>query len=284
MDSVAVESVQGPPLTVVAPASKWVALDLLELWRFRELLVTLGLRDLKLRYRQTFLGVSWVVLQPLLGAGLFSMVFGGIAKMKPDGDVPYFLFSFAGMLGWNAFQTTLTKSSMCLIGNSHLVSKVYFPRIALPISTLFAAMIDFCVALPMLAILFLCYRHAPTSSLLLMPVLLLLVLAMAQGVGLFTSALTVQYRDVQYIMPVLVQFLVFACPIAYSVARIPERLRPFYFLNPLASLLAAFRWSVLGVGEVPWNWLAYSVLVTFAVLIAGAYSFRRMEQRFADVI
>lgn len=283
-ESIAINLTQGPPLAVVAPPSRWVALDLRELWRFRELLLTLAWRDMKLRYRQTFLGVSWVIIQPLIGAGLLTMVFSGIAKLPTNG-IPPFLLAFSGMLGWNVFSTTLSKSSTCLIGNAHLVSKVYFPRIALPFSTIFAALIDFSVALPMFAILMLYHHRAPTLAMLSAPLWLLLTLAFAQGIGLFASALTVQYRDVQYILPVLTQFLLFACPIAYSVSVIHNpTIRKYYFLNPLAGLLGEFRWSLLGADPVYWGWVLYSAAVTIVLLIAGAYAFRRMEQRFADVI
>ncbi len=284
-------AVQEPPLAVVGPPSGWVALDLRELWRFRELLFTLGIRDLKLRYRQTAMGVSWVVLQPLISAGLFSFVFGKLAQLPSDG-VPYFIFAFAGTMGWTAFQTTLNKASTCLVGNAHLVSKVYFPRIALPLSITFAALIDFTVSLPMFIIMLVLNRtwHYPLSfGVLLVPVWLFLLMAMAEAIGLFCSALTVQYRDVQYIVPVMVQFLMYATPVAYSVSSISARiqspvLKTLYFLNPLAGLMSAFRWSLLGTGTVYWGYVAYSVVATFVCLVAGAFAFRRMEQRFADVI
>lgn len=292
-DSLAMESVQGPPLAIVAPPSNWVALDLKELWQFRELLLTFGWRDLKLRYRQTFLGVAWVILQPLFGAGIFSFVFGNLAKLPSDG-VPYFLFSFASMMGWNAFQTSLTKSSMCLIGNANLVSKVYFPRIALPFSTVLSALVDFSVALPVLGILILVcshvrpdYHFALTWKILLVPVWLLVLLMLAQGIGLFCSALTVQYRDVQYIVPVVVQFLLFGSPVNYSTARIMDKsplVQHIYFLDPLAGLITAFRACLLGTHELYWGYTLYAVAVTLVILVAGAFSFRRMEQRFADVI
>jgi lipopolysaccharide transport system permease protein len=282
--TLATPAVLRTPISVVEPPSRWAALELHELWRYRELLLTLAGRDFKLRYRQTAMGVSWVVLQPLMAAGIMGLLFGRIAKLPSDG-VPAFLTAFAGMLGWNAFSTTLTKSSSCLVGNAHLVSKVYFPRIVLPISTIFAGLIDFAVSLPVFGILLLLYHYPPTIQMLLVPVWLALVLALATGIGLFTSALTVQYRDVQYIMPVLVQFLLLASPVGYSVSNIKDpQLRFFYFLNPLAGLLSGFRWSLLGTGTVYWGSVAYAVVVTIVLLIAGAFAFRRMEQRFADVI
>jgi lipopolysaccharide transport system permease protein len=271
-------------MSVVEPPSRWAALELRELWRFRELLLSLANRDFKLRYRQTALGVTWVVLQPLMAAGIFAILFGRIAKLS-TGGVPYFLDAFAGMLGWNVFATTVTKSSSCLVGNAHLVSKVYFPRIVLPISTVFAGLIDFAVSLPVFGILLLLYHYPPTIQMLMIPVWLLLILALAQAIGLFTSALTVQYRDVQYIIPVLVQFLMLASPAGYSASNIKDpELRFFYFLNPLAGLLTGFRWSLLGTGTVYWGSVAYAAAMTVVLLVAGAFAFRRMEQRFADVI
>ncbi|HZL35526.1 MAG TPA: ABC transporter permease [Tepidisphaeraceae bacterium] len=286
MTELAVTRISRREHTTIEPASRWVPLELREVWRFRELLVTLAGRDVRLRYRQTALGVAWVVIQPLMAAGVFSLVFGRIAKLGSDG-LPYFLSAFAGMLGWNAFQTTLTKSGSCLLGNSHLVSKVYFPRIVLPLSSIFTALIDFAVAFVMFLILLIIYHHPPSIQLLLLPVWLVLILGLALGVGLFVGGLTVSYRDVQYIMPVMVQFLMFASPIAYSVSNISKlspRMQSLYFLNPLAGYLAAFRWSLLGVGTVPWGYVGYSVVVTVVLLVSGAYSFRHMEQRFADVI
>ena len=285
----AINTLQGPPLAVVEPASKWKALDLKELWRFRELLLTLGLRDLKLRYRQTAMGVSWVILQPLLGAGILSFVFGKLGSFKSDGDVPFFLSTFAGMMGWGAFQTTLTKASTCLIGNSNLVSKVYFPRIALPLSNIFAATIDFCVSLPVFAILLLIFHPVVTWHLLLVPMWLVMMLGLALALGLFTSALTVQYRDVQYIVPVLTSFLMYASPVAYGISNVmasnaADWKKMLYFGNPIAGIMTGFRWSLLGVGEIYWGPVLYSAIMTLVLLVIGAFSFRRMEQRFADVI
>lgn len=271
--------------TSILPATSWVPLELREVWRFRELLVTLASRDVRLRYRQTALGVAWVVLLPLIAAGALSLVFGKMGHMKSDG--PAFLSTFVGMLAWNAFQTTLSKSGSCLIGNAHLVSKVYFPRIVLPISSVFTALIDFAVAFAMYLVLLVIYHWTPGVQVLLFPIWLLLILGLAIGVGLFVGALTVSYRDVQYIMPVLVQFLLFISPVAYSVSnadKLGPLTRTLFFLNPVTGLLAAFRWSLMGVGAVPWGYVAYSAGLTLVLLIGGAYSFRRMEQRFADVI
>lgn len=251
---------------------------------FRDLLLSLAGRDLKVRYKQTALGVTWVILQPLIAAGIFAFVFGGVAKLEAPGAVPYFLFSFVGLLAWNAFSGSLNRASGAMLGNEHLVSKVYFPRLILPISTLFAALIDFAVALGMLGVLLVLFWKLPTVSVLLMPLLLLLMLMLALGIGFAATALAVSYRDIGYIVPVALQFLLYASPVAYALQEVPEQYRAIYLLNPLAPLLEAFRWSVLGVGEVLWGYLAYAAAVSVLTFGLGAFVFKRMERKFADVI
>ena len=269
---------------MIRPQSGWAALNLRELWQFRDLLFTLGGRDIKLRYRQTLLGVIWVVLQPLLGAGIFTIVFGVIGKLKTDG-VPNFVFSFAGLLGLNLFSTTLSKAGVSLVGNAHLVSKVYFPRVALPLSTGFSALVDFAVGLAVMVILLACYRIGPGPGLLLLPCWVGLLLLLGIGVGLWASALTVSYRDVQYVVPVLLMFIQFVSPIGYSVrGNVPQWLVKWYMLNPLAGLIEAFRWSVLGRGDVHWVYVAYAAAVAALCFVGGAVAFKRMERKFADVI
>jgi len=272
------------PYLIVRPARGWAALDLRELWQFRDLLLTLAGRDVRLRYRQTALGIAWVVLQPLLLSGIFTVIFGIIGKM-PTAGIPPFLFSFAGLLGYGAFNSTLTKSSTSLVGNAHLVSKVYFPRLAIPLSTVFSSLIDFTVSLVVVLLLMAFYRVAPTGRMALMPALLVLFLAMGSGLGLFAAALTVSYRDVQYVVPVLVTALQLVSPIGFDSKIIPSWLLPWYMtLDPLAGLVEAFRWSVLGTGTVHWGYVAYSAAFALAVLLVGAAAFKQMERKFADVI
>jgi lipopolysaccharide transport system permease protein len=271
-----------PRLTIRASAG-WRALDLAQVWRYRDLLFTLAVRDLKLRYKQTVLGVAWVVLQPLIGAGIFSFVFGRIAKLPSDG-VPYMVFSYTGMIAWTVFSSTLAKTSACLVGNAHLVSKVFFPRLILPLSTVYSTLVDFAIALGLMSVLMAVYGVVPGAQLLLMPFCLLTILAFAMGVGLLACGLTVRYRDVQYILPVALQFMLYASPVGYSVSAVPENLRQIYMLNPLAPLLEAFRWTLLGTGELDARHLAYAAFVACALLTAGAFAFRRMERTFADVI
>jgi lipopolysaccharide transport system permease protein len=271
------------PYLKIRPSSGWRALDLAQVWQYRDLLLTLAKRDIKLRYRQTFLGVLWVVFQPLMAAGIFSFVFGKVASLPSDG-IPYFMFSFAGLLGWNLFSNTVGKAGGSLLGNAHLISKVFFPRIILPLSSVVSTLIDFAVALAMLAVLMAIYHVAPSSSLLLLPVWLTLLLMLGLGAGLLTSAMGVTYRDIGYIVPVLTQFLLYASPVAYATSAVPPRLRVYYFLNPLSGLLDAFRWSLLGRGEIQWGCVAYSMVFCVALFALGALMFKRMERKFADVI
>ena len=283
------------PHLVIRPSRGWQALDLRQVWQFRDLLSTLAQRDVKLRYRQTALGAIWVVLQPLIAAGIFSFVFGAVAGL-PSGNVPYIVFSYAGLLCWNLFASTLSKCSNVLVANTQLVSKVYFPRLVLPLSTVYSSLIDFGVAALMLAVLMLIYHVAPSWGLLLLPAWILLTLILAVGCGLFLSALMVSYRDVQYIVPVAMNFLLYASPVAYSVAtalaRLQGKVSPAlsawaeraFLANPMAGLLEAFRWSLLGGAAPPWGAVIYSAVCSIVLFVAGAFAFKRMEKRFADVI
>lgn len=272
------------PHLTIQPTAGWQAINLRELWQFRDLLTTLAQRDVKLRYRQTSLGVVWVILQPLLAAGIFSFVFGKVAKLPAPAGIPYLVFSYAGLLAWNAFSSTLGKTSSCLLANSNLVSKVYFPRMALPLSTVFSTLIDFGVALLMMVVLMVINHVVPTVAVLLLPVWLLLVVLLAMGVGLYTSALMVSYRDVGYILPVATNFLLYASPVAYTAARIPAKYKLIFDANPLTGLLEGFRWSLLGTAHPAWSLVGYAAAVSVIVFVLGAFSFKKMERKFADVI
>jgi lipopolysaccharide transport system permease protein len=278
------------PLHTIRPSTGWSALNLREIWQFRDLLITLAGRDVKLRYRQTALGVVWVVLQPLIAAGIFSFVFGKVAGLKSPGVIPYFVFSYAGLLGWQAFSSTLNKASSCLVGNAQLVSKVFFPRLVLPISTVFSTLIDFGVALAMMFLLMAVNHIMPTLAILTLPLWMLLILMMAMGIGMLAAAMMVSYRDVQYILPVLTSFLQYGSPVAYSVIMVMQKLPPqyhsLYMLNPLASLLEGLRWSLLGSSapSPSWNWVIYAAFCACGVFVWGAFGFKKMERKFADVI
>lgn len=270
--------------TIIRPTQGFASLNLREVWQYRDLLLTLAMRDVKLRYRQTALGVVWVVLQPLIAAAIFSVVFGRIGRFSTAGVNP-FLFAYTGMLGWNVFSSTLTKASMCLVGNSQLVSKIYFPRLVLPLSTMFSTLLDFAVALALMAIFMPAFHVVPHAGILLLPVWLLLFMLFAMGLGLVAAALTVSYRDIQYVLPVFVQFFLFACPVAYTTPHIHNKwVSLFYKVNPMTSLLDGFRWSVLGIGHVDSGSLVYGALVIGLLFAWGLVVFRNMERRFADVI
>ena len=272
-------------VTVIEPRRGAVGLDLADVWEYRDLLLTFAQRDVKLRYRQTALGVVWVAAQPLLYALIFNVVFGILAKM-PSGGKPYFLFALAGFMGFSAFSNTLNKASASLVQNSNLVSKIYFPRLVLPLSTVFSTMIDFGVTLVMTLILTLFFHIWPTFALLLLPVWMVLLLTMAIGAGLFTAALMVSYRDVQYVMPIFISLLTYATPVGYSVAgaTVSPLVKLFWQINPLTGLMEGMRWSLLGTDPPSFASIAYAALVAVALLVGGLVSFRRMERRFADVI
>lgn len=281
------------PYVVIRATTGWRALNLREVWQFRDLLLSLGGRDVRVRYKQTALGVVWIVLQPLIAAGLLSFVFGNVAGLKAPGPVPNFLFVFTGFVGWTVFSKTLTRAASSMVGNQQLVSKVYFPRLVLPLSSVLSTLVDFAIALSMLAVLLGLYWHLPGVNVLMMPVCLGFMMMLAMGLGLCATAIAVSYRDVDYLIPVFTQFLMYGSPVAYDVSkvvekveqgRIPEWVLQLYYMNPMVALLEGFRWSVLGVGQVHPGYLAYSAAASLFVFLLGAYAFKRMEKSFADVI
>ena len=272
------------PLRRIRSTTRRTPLDLGELWRYRDLWLTLALRDVKLRYRQTALGVAWVVLLPLLASGIFTLVFGLIARLPSDGS-PYFLFVFAGYLGWNAFQNTLQRCGISLIGNTALVTKVYFPRIILPAASVLASLLDFAVGVVMLLLVMLVRGELPgLASRALVPLFMLLVQLLGLGLGFISAALTVRFRDVQYVLPFLIQLLLYASPVAYGVSAVPEQVRRIYLLNPVAPLLDGLRAALLGRGDVHWLAIGGSALVSVLVFMAGTLFFLHQDRHYADVI
>lgn len=274
------------PHLVIRARRGWVGIDTRELWRFRELLFSLTARDVKLRYKQTALGVIWVVFQPLVAAAIFTYVFSKMANMPtPDTaagkPVPYFLFAFAGMVAWIMFSTCVTKISTVLIQNSGLVSKVYFPRLLLPLSGATGTLVDLAVGAAMLLVMQIVTGIGLTPQWFMAPVFLALLMALALGVGTWAAALCVQYRDVGYMLPVFMQLLMFASPVPWMIR--PERTQLVY-LNPLAGLLDAWRWSVLSTPFPPAWAFWYSTAMAVVALIVGLMVFRRLERNFADVI
>lgn len=271
------------PLHVIRPVGNRVFPDLAEVWRFRDLCLALGKRDVTLRYRQTALGVIWVVLQPLIAGGLFTVVFGKVARLPSDG-LPYFVFAYAGFIAWSAFQNALTRASASLQAQSNLITKVYFPRLVLPISAMLSAMVDFLVALASLAVVLLAFGVQPGLALLTLPFWVALLFAAGLGLGTLAAALSVQYRDLQHALPVLVQLILYASPVAYATSAVPERLLPYFLANPLTGMLDGFRWSVLGSAPPHMTGVALAVVGAAAALVVGAMVFARLERRLADVI
>lgn len=268
---------------VITPPGRLALPQWRELWEAREVFWRFGVRDLKLRYRQTALGVFWVVLQPLLSAGVFSIVFGKIAGLDSDG-VPYFVFSFTGMLAWTLFNGIVGRSAPSLISNQALVSKVFFPRLLVPLSTTLAVLVDVAVAGVLMIGMLVVTGISPGLPILALPFWILVTILMASGLGLAASALMVSFRDIQYIVPFAMQTLLYASPIAYPLSEVSGSLRWLFDLNPLTWVLEGFRWSILGLTmPPPWQFwaAAFTALASFAV---GALVFSKMERGFADVI
>jgi lipopolysaccharide transport system permease protein len=270
------------PVVVVEVKSPWGALDLGELWAYRELLYFLTWRDVKVRYKQTALGVAWVVMQPLLSTAVFTLFLGRLAGVPSDG-APYALFAFAGLVPWTFFNGAVTSSSNSLVGNSHLITKIYFPRGIIPVAAVAARLPDFAVAFAFLAALTLFWGAAPGWGLLMLPVCVALLALLALGLGMATSALNVRYRDVGVMMPLLLQLWMFASPVVYPASLVPEAWQKLYALNPLVGLIGGFRAALLG-GEQDWAALGVAAGVTLALLACAAFLFRRMESHFADVV
>jgi lipopolysaccharide transport system permease protein len=271
------------PVLVIRPSRGWVSLNLRELWEYRELLYFLIWRDVKVRYKQTALGAAWAILQPFLTMVVFSVFFGGLAKVPSDG-IPYPVFSFAALLPWQLFAHALTESGSSLVANQQLITKVYFPRLVIPISAVLAGLVDFGIAFVVLLGMMAYYGITPTAAILTLPLFLLLAIATALAVGLWLSALNVQYRDVRYTLPFLTQFWMYATPIAYPSSIVPERLRPLYGLNPMAGVVEGFRWALLGRAGNVGPMVIVSALAVAVLLIGGLMYFRRMERAFADVV
>lgn len=272
------------PTFTIRPSRGWLPDHPRELWAFRELLRRFAARDITLRYRQTALGVTWVVLQPLLGAGILSFVFGNVADLPGPAGMPYFVFSFAGMVGWTAFSQTLTRSSGSLVANAAMVQKVFFPRLLLPFSTVVSTLVDVAVSLGLMGVLMAIYGVWPGWSILALPLWFAALFVVALGVGLAAAALVVRYRDVGQVLPVMVQLLLFASPVAYALDVVPEGARWLFELNPLSGLLEGLRWSLLGTPAPSLGLAIYAVAASVAVLAVGVAIFSRMERQFADVI
>jgi lipopolysaccharide transport system permease protein len=270
------------PVIRIRPSRGWVPLRLHDLWEYRELLYFLTWRDVKVRYKQTVLGAAWAIIQPVGTMVVFSVFFGSLVKVPSDG-VPYPIFSYAALLPWQYFQGALTQASNSLVGSSNLVSKVYFPRLVVPLASVLAGVVDFVIAFGILIVLMVYYGIVPTAAVVLLPAFFLLAMVTALGVGLWLSALNVSYRDVRYIVPFLVQFWMFATPVAYSSKLLDEPWRTLYGLNPMVGVVEGFRWALLGTAP-PGPMLLVSAVVSVVLLVSGAAYFRRVERTFADLI
>ena len=255
----------------------------MELWEYRELLYFLVWRDVKVRYKQTVLGAAWAVMQPLFIMLVFSLFFGFLAKVPSDG-IPYPIFTFCALIPWQLFANALTETSNSLIGNQNLITKVYFERLVIPIAAVLSGFVDFLIAFVILLGMMFYYGIVPGWSVLILPVFILLAVMTALAAGLWLAALNVQYRDVRYTMTFLVQFWLFATPVAYSSSIVPERWRVLYGINPMVGVVEGFRWALLGKSSPPGAMLLVSSMVVTVLLVGGLYYFRRMEQEFADIV
>ena len=271
------------PEMVIEPAARWPRVDLRELWTYRQLLFFLVWRDLKVRYAQTVLGIGWAVLQPLLSMLVFTVIFGRFAKVPSDG-IPYAVFSLAAVVPWTYFSTAFSTSSNSLVTSANLISKVYFPRLVVPIAPVLAAIVDLLIGFVVLAALMMVYHVAPSpAAIFMVPLLVLLMAITATGVGCWLSALNIQYRDVKHLVPFLSQIWMYASPIVYPVSLVPARRRPFYALNPMVGIVEGFRSVLLQSGPIPWRLLGISAATGTLLLVGGALYFRRTERLFADI-
>lgn len=270
-------------ITRIEPSKGWVPLKLRELWAYRELLYFLVWRDIKVRYKQTALGAAWAIIQPFMTMVVMNLFFGKLAGLGPK-DVPYPIWNFAALVPWTFFAGGLALASNSLVGSSNLIRKVYFPRLTLPIATILAGLVDFALAFGVLLLMMPYFKRVPTWNIVWLPAFLLLALITALGVGLWLSALNVKYRDVRYIVSFLTSFWMFATPISYSIDIVPEKWRAMYGLNPMVGVVEGFRWAMLGTENIPLATIATSALAALAILVSGAFYFRRTEKMFADLV
>ncbi|HEV2915738.1 MAG TPA: ABC transporter permease [Pyrinomonadaceae bacterium] len=278
----AAHEIPDEPLISIRPGKRWVALNLRDIWMHRELLYLLTWRELKARYKQTVMGVVWVILQPLLTTIMFTIFFGKLAGIPSDG-VPYPIFAYGGLMTWSFFTGAVTNCSLSLVANANLITKVYFPRMIIPAAAIGARLVDFAVAFLLLIALMIYYGVGLTRNIVLLPGLIILLTLLALGIGMWMAALNVRYRDVSVGLPAILQFWMFASPILYPLSFVPAGWRPLYSLNPMVGIIEGFRSALFGL---PFNRTAFalSVAVTLGLLVYAAYAFRRMEKSFADLV
>lgn len=269
--------------TRIEPARGWVSLRLKELWTQRELIYYFIWRDITVRYKQTIMGAAWAILQPLFTMLIFSLFFGRLAQVPSD-NIPYPIFAFAALVPWTFFANGLTQASNVLVNNANMLKKIYFPRLAMPIASILAGVVDFALAFLVLLGMMAYYGRWPTANVIWLPLFLLLALATALGVGFWLSAMNAQFRDVRYIVPFLVQAWLFATPIAYPSSLLDEPWRTLYGINPMVGVVEGFRWALLGAETEPGPMIIVSAVVSILLLVSGAFYFKRMERTFADVL
>jgi lipopolysaccharide transport system permease protein len=271
------------PITTIEPEKGWAPLDLRELWNYRELLYFLTKRDIKVRYKQTVLGGLWAIIQPFFTMVVFTLFFGRLARIPSDG-IPYPIFVYVGLLPWTYFANALTASGNSLVGSANLITKVYFPRLIIPASASLAGLLDFFIAMLVLAAMMIYYQFVPNVDIVLFPFLVGLTFLCAVGVGLWLSALNVQYRDIRYVIPFLIQLWMFVSPVIYPVSIVNEKYRWLLALNPMGGVIKAYRSSILGHLPIDWFLLGLSTTIILILFTSGLYYFRRMERYFADVV
>jgi lipopolysaccharide transport system permease protein len=270
-------------LLIIQPTRGWRHINLREIWRYRELLYFFTWRDIKVRYKQTVIGVLWAVIQPFLTMVVFSVFFGRLAKIPSEG-IPYPVFVYTGLLPWTYFSQSLSRSSESIVSSANLIRKVYFPRLVTPISASLSALVDFFISFAILLALMVYYKFLPTTGVFLFPVLVLLTFLCSTGIGFWLSALNVMYRDIRYAVPFVVNLGMFLTPVIYPVSIIPERYSWILYLNPMAGIIESFRATILGYKSIPVFGLIFSVGITLLCFVSGVFYFRRMEKTFADVV
>lgn len=268
--------------TLIKPSRGWQPVDWRELWRYKDLLYFLTIRGIKARYAQSVLGVGWAIIQPLFTTLVFTVVFGNLAQISSDG-VPYAIFSFAAMAPWTYFSSTLTEASNSLVTNANMITKVYFPRLVLPLSAALSKLLDFAISLIILAGFMVYFRFPPTLGILVLPLLVGILLMASLGIGMILSAMAVQYRDVKHAVTFVVQLLMYAAPVVYPTSNVPESWRFWYSLNPMVGVIEGFRAALLGAQPMPWDYIATGGAVALALFVFSLFYFRRMEKIFADV-
>jgi lipopolysaccharide transport system permease protein len=270
------------PVTIIKPTGGWIPVDLRELWDYRDLLYFFTWRDIKVRYKQTVLGFAWALIQPLFAVLIFTIFFGRLANIPSDG-VPYPIFAYSALLPWTLFSESISRSTTSMVMNSNIIKKVYFPRIALPISSVLSPLVDFGIAFSILILMMFYWGIVPSLNLLALPLFILLAIVTSLGIGFWMSALNVMYRDFQYVVPFMIQLWMFASPVVYPASMVPGSLQLLYGLNPMTGVIEGFRWALLGT-NVPWGVIFISTVIALAMLVSGSFYFSSMQKKFADQV